>query len=363
MKSVKVVTLYGIACALVLLAPLVPAAQDVWHAQARLSNGASQFVYTGGDWMTSATPRLKSIALADVNGDGKADLIVQYDTPDGVRHWQARLSDGVSHFVFTGNDWTMTGTPGVTAIGLADVNRDGKADLILQYDTPDGVRHWQARLSDGVSHFVFTGDDWTMTGTPGVAAIGLADANGDGKADLILQYDTPDGVRRWQARLSDGVSRFVFTGNDWTTTRTLGVTAVGLADVSGDHLQDLVLQYPMFQYGGGNAFYQEFNLSYCNPFNPGETWHEFDEGDVRLSDNSFQLFGPHLGESLPLPNLPGVVYDDGSVKIENVRKTDNDELAASKYADHVHYRVHLWASCGKSAHRYVRIHLEGRKYQ
>jgi hypothetical protein len=57
-------------------------------------------------------------AKADVNGDGRADLIVQYDSPDGIRHWQVRVSNGSSFL--SNDDWTTTNTPYVSVVGLAD---------------------------------------------------------------------------------------------------------------------------------------------------------------------------------------------------------------------------------------------------
>ena len=200
--------------------------------QARLSTGSGFVSY--GDWTSTTTPNVTPVGLADVNNDGKADLVLQYDN-NGLRNWQARLSTG-SSFAWSG-DWTSTGSPNVTPAGLADVNGDRKADLILQYDY-NGTRNWQARLSSG-SAFVSSGD-WTSTGSPNVTPIGLVDANGDGKADLILQYDY-NGTRNWQARLSSG-SAFVSSG-DWASTGSPNVTPIGLADVNGDGKADLVLQY------------------------------------------------------------------------------------------------------------------------
>ena len=47
------------------------------------------------------------------------------------------------------------------------------------------MRYIQGRLSTGIS-FGFNGD-WMATNTPNVAVVGLADVNGDGKADLVLK--------------------------------------------------------------------------------------------------------------------------------------------------------------------------------
>ncbi|MEZ4266065.1 MAG: FG-GAP-like repeat-containing protein [Myxococcota bacterium] len=200
--------------------------------QARRSNGEA-FDYNK-DWTDTRTPDVTAVGVADVNGDGKADLVLQYDH-QGKRRWQARLSTGERFD--TSGDWTETSTPNVTAVGLADVDGDGRADLVLQYDH-QGKRRWQARLSTGTA-FAFNGD-WTETSTPNVDAVGLADVNGDGKADLVLVYDH-QGKRRWQARRSNGEA-FEFNG-DWTETSTPNVEVVGLADMDGDRKADLVLVY------------------------------------------------------------------------------------------------------------------------
>jgi hypothetical protein len=102
-----------------------------------------------------------------------------------------------SSFAYNG-DWTSTTTSNVSVVGIGDVDGDGKADLILQYDL-EGSRRWQARLATG-SSFTYNGD-WTSTTTSNVSVVGIGDVNGDGKADMILQYDL-DGSRRWQARVS-----------------------------------------------------------------------------------------------------------------------------------------------------------------
>jgi FG-GAP-like repeat/FG-GAP repeat len=200
--------------------------------QGRLSTGSS-FAWNG-DWQTTNTPGVSVVGVGDLNGDGHADLIVQYDW-GGLRRWQGWLSTG-SSFAWNG-DWTTTNTPGVSVVGVGDLNGDGKADLVMQYDW-GGLRRWQGRLSTG-SSFAWNGD-WTTTNTPGVSVVGVGDLNGDGKADLVMQYDW-GGLRRWQGRLSTG-SSFAWNG-DWTTTNTPGVSVVGVGDLNGDGKADLAMQY------------------------------------------------------------------------------------------------------------------------
>jgi RTX calcium-binding nonapeptide repeat (4 copies)/FG-GAP-like repeat len=175
------------------------------------------------------------VGLADLNNDNLVDLVIQRDFNDGSRHWQGNLSTG-SYFQ-SADSWTDTITANVQVVGIEDVNGDGSADLVLQYDY-QGSRRWQARLSNGESFE--TNGDWTSTTTSNVQVVGIEDVNGDGSADLVLQYDY-QGSRRWQARLSNGES---FEANgDWTSTTTSNVEVVGIEDVNGDGSADLVLQY------------------------------------------------------------------------------------------------------------------------
>ncbi|MBV9464231.1 MAG: VCBS repeat-containing protein [Verrucomicrobiae bacterium] len=251
----KFLSLFLVLGAMTALAPLAPAdpvaftgdfngdgkrdlliqyddANQIRHWEVRLSGGA--FFTSAGEWSWTNTPGVTVVGVADLNGDGKDDLVLQYDWY-GIRRWSGQLSTGTT-FAYNG-DWTTTNTPGVTAVAVADVNGDGKADLILQYDWY-GIRRWQARLSTGNS-FGFNGD-WSWTNTPNVTVAGVADLNGDGKADLVLQYDWY-GIRRWSGQLSTGTT-FAYNG-DWTATSRSGVTSIGLADLNGDRKADLVLQY------------------------------------------------------------------------------------------------------------------------
>jgi hypothetical protein len=159
----------------------------VWVA---LSNGTSfapismwttNFNYSQEGWRIEKHPRM----VADVNGDGKADLVgFGYD---GV--WVA-LSTGTgfdpitmwtTNFNYSQEGWRVELHPRMTA----DVNGDGKADLIgFGYN---GV--WVA-LSNGTSfapmsmwttNFNYSQEGWRIEKHPRMAA----DVNGDGKADLV----------------------------------------------------------------------------------------------------------------------------------------------------------------------------------
>jgi hypothetical protein len=198
--------------------------------------GAQSWMKHGGNFIPGEAQ------YADVNGDGKRDLIMQ-----GLdNNFYVSLSTGTG---FTGaQSWMKHGgdfIPGEAQ--YADVNGDGKADLIMQ-----GLdNNFYVSLSTGAG---FTGaQSWMKHGgdfIPGEAQ--YVDLNGDRKADLIMQ-----GLdNNFWVSLSTGTG---FTGaQSWIKHSGSFVPGEAqYADLNGDGKTDLIMQ------GLDNAFWA--SLSTGNP--------------------------------------------------------------------------------------------------
>ena len=125
---------------------------------------------------------IDSVAVADVNGDGKPDLLAANNNNSTVG-------------VLLGNDSTFqpavtygSGGNSALSVAVADVNGDGKLDLLVgnQCDTSSNCAHgvsgcaagqWRWNLQSAVSY------DPSGTGAWSVA---VADVNGDGGPDLVV---------------------------------------------------------------------------------------------------------------------------------------------------------------------------------
>ncbi|HEV7918123.1 MAG TPA: VCBS repeat-containing protein [Solirubrobacterales bacterium] len=162
-------------------------------------------------------------ATGDFNGDGLDDVMDASAT--GVLSVYAANSNGG----FTTTPQTVSDLPeGPTVRTLADVNGDGKADVVAGYT---GGK-WVVALSNGSGFGAAS--EFTTEFHWGNGSSFAQDVNGDGKADAVV-FGT-DG--RWRVALSTGSSFSAWAV--WATGTGVGSTAQMMGDVDGDHRADAV---------------------------------------------------------------------------------------------------------------------------
>lgn len=146
----------------------------------------------GADWTL--------VAVADLDGDGKADLVWRYTkagTPDSGVVFAWYMGDGMPSSRATSADSIRVneikrrgGAPlDWTLLGVADVDADGKADLIWQ--SPRG----EVRLLVSASGRTWS-NQLVSTLPAGYSVLKVADFNGDGKADILLRNNA-GAVKIW----------------------------------------------------------------------------------------------------------------------------------------------------------------------
>jgi hypothetical protein len=200
--------------------------------------------------------------FADVNGDGKQDLI----------------PGGLETFIFHGNgDGTFQAPPGTPVSGpVADVNNDGIADMV--FFPPFVGNFFGTALGRGDGTFAIL-DQTTSLPTPlgGGYYLVPGDFNGDGKVDTVaidpggpgFNADPCGAPKNAQllSYLGSGDGRFQAKG----TTLALGVSYPGAGptgDFNSDGKLDLLLPYGACQPGllfvpgnGDGTFASPINLN------------------------------------------------------------------------------------------------------
>jgi hypothetical protein len=135
---------------------------------------------TDGTWSTGWGSGF-DLLFADVTGDEAADLVARDRANGDVWVLPAAGTEFGPALL-----WSYGWTSGYR-VSVADVTGDGKADLVAQYigPTAGATGDVYVAVSTG-TQFVFSGR-WTFGWSAGYE-ITFADANGDGKADLVGRY-------------------------------------------------------------------------------------------------------------------------------------------------------------------------------
>jgi FG-GAP-like repeat len=217
-------------------------------------------------------PRPVSVAVADVNGDGRLDL-VSANASDNTLTVLTNGGDGS----FGSNASLHAATP--TCVVAADVNDDSTPDLIAA-DFHEGTLIVLTNNGRGV----FGSNATLSAGTPlpvpqlRVYSIASTDVNGDGKPDLIRANHDAFSLTLWT---NDGSGGLGYAGTVEVGNRPGAVIS---ADVNGDGRLDLAT---------ANSSENTLSVLLNTPFL-----------DLRRSANQLDLVWPYPSSGFVLQHSP-----------------------------------------------------------
>lgn len=177
-------------------------------------------------------PDWKLITAADLDGDGKTDLVFQNQQTGAVSYWLLGGTDGTA---LLNQGLIFDGSLADENVVLAfDLNNNDKSDLLLQNSQTGEVAYWL--LGGG------NGTQITKTGTiPNPSAdwelIAAPDLDGDGNNDLLFQNRQSGAVTYWLMQGTTIRAR----GNLWKNSLP-DWKIVATADLNDDGHPDILLQ-------------------------------------------------------------------------------------------------------------------------
>jgi hypothetical protein len=171
---------------------------------------------------SNATLTVKPLVHADLNGDGKSDILWENILTGDHRLWLMTGTSKISglDLATTSKDWEV--------IGPGEFNADGKTDILIQNMATREVKVWLMSGST-VSSSVSLG----IPGT-GMYVAGVGDFNGDNKSDII-----------WRNAATNEHSIRLMNGTTPGTSVSLGVRSTtwevaGTGDFNGDKKTDIL---------------------------------------------------------------------------------------------------------------------------
>ena len=188
------------------------------------------------DFGTGTTPR--SLALGDLNGDGKPDLAIVNQNSNTVSVLLNTTTSGATTPTFAAKTDFTTGTQPLS-VAIGDLNGDGKPDLAVANDLSYTVSVLRNTMAAGATTATFDTKSDFATGTnPIFVAIG--DVNGDGKSDLAIANLGADSVSvLLNTTISGSTTLSYSTKTDFTTGSLPYSVAIG--DLNGDGKSDFAV--------------------------------------------------------------------------------------------------------------------------
>jgi len=203
---------------------------------------------SGGDAVDVLLPRPKSQDFAtlyagDVDADGDDDLVMGSVHKKGFRFLVAR-SDGAGDFSRPRARLEVPADPTFSGVEVGDYDGDGRADVAVLETDPDVQQSFPPST---LTLYLGTGAGFTKDGTTQQFTTGYGpwmetgDFDGDDDDELLILPEDDDNILTMTvADYDDGVTQPMNWGLFNPDAQDARYTGVGVADLNGDGLDDVV---------------------------------------------------------------------------------------------------------------------------
>ena len=257
----------------------------------------------------------RSVSIGDVDGDGRAEVIVQIDAAHsgGNDFWVMKFDPAAGSWrhlsPIPGHtlqaDFDCSGLPnGARSVSVGDVDGDGRAEVIAQIDAAHsgGNDFWVVKFDPAVGIWQHLSPipghtlqaDFDCSGLPNAGrSVSVGDVDGDGRAEVIVQIDAAHSGANdfWVMKFDPGSVSWTHL---WPIASTLeadfdcsglanGGRSVSVGDVDGDGQTEVVVQIDAAHSGGNDFWVMKLKL-----FTPAR---------IPITHvHEAEVFGAHLAE-------------------------------------------------------------------
>ncbi len=184
------------------------------------------------------------IAHDDLDNDGIRDFVFMYPDPNQIKCFIEVFKNNLTTFPSQGVVYIGTQATDITPLHgeIADLDGNGFKDLMFDYSSGVSGNHGRYGVLMNNGAFAFT-NPLNIPFNSVDYRIGLADVNSDGREDLLVsRYDNFFQTSRIKARINNGNGTF---GGEIDMSAAYSANYGGFftTDVNNDGLKDVVSQY------------------------------------------------------------------------------------------------------------------------
>jgi hypothetical protein len=182
----------------------------------------------------------QSVAVTDLNGDGKPDLVVANYGDGTVSVLLNGTAPGATTVSFFPQQTFAVGAK-PQAVAVVDLNGDGSPDLAVTNNSASGTVSVLLNTTPGGSATASFAAPQTFAVGANPQSLAIADLNGDGVPDLVVANDaSPGSVSVLLNTTAPGASTPSFAGQE-TFAVGNGPVSIAAADLNGDGRPDVTV--------------------------------------------------------------------------------------------------------------------------
>ena len=188
-----------------------------------------------------------SIDAADLDGDGRQDIIVSNDSATSISVLR-NATTGAGAFTSTSFAPKVDFTTGTTPaeVKCADIDGDGKPDILVVNSGANTLSVFHNTTTTGAisSSSFSTKVDFATGTTP--ESIAIADMNGDGKVDVLVSNNGSGSISIFRNTATSGTISTASLATAVTIVSDILPLGIVVGDIDGDTRPDIVLADPSF---------------------------------------------------------------------------------------------------------------------
>lgn len=189
------------------------------------------------DFVTATNP--VQVVLADIDGDGKTELVVTNKDASTISVFKNNATSGVINSASFATKVDFAAPADVWGLAVGDIDGDAKTDVVVTGSSGNIVAVYRNTSITGVV------DAGSLSGYAGYAtanfpvSVAISDIDGDGKVDIVVANNGSNSISVFRNTSTTGVidaSTFA-TKVDFATSTSPRALAVG--DIDGDSKPDI----------------------------------------------------------------------------------------------------------------------------